>query len=232
MLSAEEASDWLKKGEDKAKDIFIEGHVDVPEKLLSDLSEITLSDALVVELVDTKTGKVKRAKKSDIRQAKSITINGSQFTQYAALWEDSQGYIEEWHKRFPQYFDKWEYIGGELVRYDKGDYFRIHRDAPSRTRRETPVTPEDPLSYRAVIMCIGLSDKDSYEGGELVFPSEGKGFKLGLGDVLVFPAVMQHYLTEITAGTRHIIFGGAFCEFTSNAALELYAAQFDRPDPR
>jgi len=228
MFTEKESKDWLVKGEDRAIDPFLTGSIKVPEKLLEDLPDVNLSEALVVSLVDEKTGVTTRAKKSEVRQAKSITINENQYPQYWALWKEAEGLVREWQERFPQYFSIWRADGGELVRYDKNDYFKLHRDAPSRTRREVPITPEDPLYYRAVIMCIGLSDKDSYEGGELTFPSEGKAFKLGLGDILVFPAVMLHYLTEITQGSRYIIFGGAFCEFTNNANLELYCTQFDR----
>lgn len=228
MFTETEAKDWLKKGENRAMNVFVEGHVDIPEKAILDLPDVPLSDALVVDLVNSQTGETTRAKKSDIRKAKSIAINPEQLSQYWDIWTGCEGFIREWHSKFPQYFDTWGTKGGELVRYEKGDYFKIHRDAPSRTRRETPITEKEPLEYRGVIVCIGLSDKDGYEGGELVFPSENRSFKLGKGDVLVFPGVMLHYLTEIEEGERYIIFGGAFCRFTSNANLDLYSAQFDR----
>tara|TARA_B100001250_G_scaffold284351_1_gene246451 strand:+ start:249 stop:851 length:603 start_codon:yes stop_codon:yes gene_type:complete len=61
---------------------------------------------------------------------------------------------------------------------------------------------------RKVSFSLGVSDKSEYEGGDLVFKTGDEDhYKLGRGDLIVFPSWMLHKVTPITKGKRRVIVG-------------------------
>tara|TARA_B100001029_G_scaffold27942_1_gene20243 strand:- start:386 stop:997 length:612 start_codon:yes stop_codon:yes gene_type:complete len=63
---------------------------------------------------------------------------------------------------------------------------------------------------RKVSFSIGLTDKDSYEGGDLDFMQGSDSeysFKLGRGDIVVFPSFLLHRVTPVTSGCRKSLVG-------------------------
>ena len=82
-------------------------------------------------------------------------------------------------------------------RYGAGDAFGAHVDGAVRHRRGSDFRIRTDLSAT-----IFLSDPDSYDGGELVAEGYGAPMKLGLGDMLLYPATTLHQVAPITRGER------------------------------
>lgn len=64
----------------------------------------------------------------------------------------------------------------------------------------------DPVSERKLSVVFQLSDPNTYEGGKFSFnniPNPTDNQFLQRGSVLVFPSFFDHYVTEVTAGTRY-----------------------------
>mgnify|MGYP001264439169 FL=1 len=82
--------------------------------------------------------------------------------------------------------------------YNVGDHFNWHID-------QIEVRGES----RKVSFSLGVSDESEYEGGDLVFKTaeEEDHYKLGRGDLIVFPSWMLHKVTPITKGKRRVIVG-------------------------
>jgi hypothetical protein len=81
--------------------------------------------------------------------------------------------------------------GYQLLRYSPGSHFRNHVDDSTDRRRTLSVV-------------VGMSDPSEYEGGVLVF-QHGQEFKLGMGDVVIFPScfLYEHGVTDVLSGTRY-----------------------------
>lgn len=62
-----------------------------------------------------------------------------------------------------------------------------------------------------VSFTLFLSDPESYDGGALVIadPVEERGFKLGLGEAIVYPSNTLHRVEPVTSGTRLVAIGWA-----------------------
>jgi PKHD-type hydroxylase len=102
-----------------------------------------------------------------------------------------------WQLDITDYVDMFHYI-----RYTAPTgHFEWHADAGDQWRR----------AQRKLSFSLILSDADEYEGGEFEFfdghPQQVKARKPG--DVLVFPAWLQHRVTPVTTGTRHSLVGWA-----------------------
>lgn len=69
-------------------------------------------------------------------------------------------------------------------------------------------TPQQPLS-RKLSFSLGISDKDDYEGGELLTKINHKepSIKLDKGEIVIFPSWMLHKVTPVTKGKRKVIVG-------------------------
>ena len=53
---------------------------------------------------------------------------------------------------------------------------------------------------------VGLTNKDEYEGGDLVFHARNQfSVKLTAGQVIAFPSMMVHKVTPVTKGTRNTL---------------------------
>ena len=68
--------------------------------------------------------------------------------------------------------------------------------------------PENPHS-RKLSFSLGLSDKDDYEGGELIgkMSIDDHVVKLDKGEIFLFPSWMLHKVTPVTKGKRKVIVG-------------------------
>ena len=65
-------------------------------------------------------------------------------------------------------------------------------------------------------MTLMLSDSSEYEGGDLEFQHVVNGefhtqtVKLERGDILIFPSMVSHRVTEITSGNRNVLVAWAW----------------------
>jgi len=68
--------------------------------------------------------------------------------------------------------------------------------------------PQDELS-RKLSFSLGISEKDEYEGGELItkMSLDEQTVKLDKGEIIVFPSWMLHKVTPVTKGKRRVIVG-------------------------
>ena len=67
-------------------------------------------------------------------------------------------------------------------------------------------TPDQPLS-RKISFSLGISEKDEYEGGELMtkMNTNENSYKLDKGELFLFPSWMLHKVTPVTKGKRRVI---------------------------
>ena len=72
----------------------------------------------------------------------------------------------------------------------------------------TMKTPDQPLS-RKISFSLGISEKDEYEGGELMtkMNTNENSYKLDKGELFLFPSWMLHKVTPVTKGKRRVIVG-------------------------
>lgn len=84
-------------------------------------------------------------------------------------------------------------------RYGGGEAFDTHIDNAVRHRRGSDFRIRTDLSAT-----LFLADPDSYDGGELVVetPAGNTAVKLGLGDMLLYPASTLHHVAPVTRGER------------------------------
>ena len=91
----------------------------------------------------------------------------------------------------------------QFTQYYEGDFYTWHIDS------DTELLSEDFTRKLSVVMC--LSSKDDYEGGEfeLFYPASQfkESFKLDLGDVIVFPSIIQHRVRKVKSGERFSLVG-------------------------
>ncbi len=90
----------------------------------------------------------------------------------------------------------------QVLRYSVGDHFAKHRDG--RTGGQESV----PGRRRISLVCL-LSAPQDYAGGDFViFPTaidghgRGLGLRLDAGELLAFPADLEHQVTAVEQGTR------------------------------
>jgi len=103
----------------------------------------------------------------------------------------------------------WRYIidGWEPFQYAEYDesyrgYFDWHIDLAIPFK-----SPSQPLS-RKLSFSLGLSDRNDYEGGGLIINfGKEKTFKLGRGEIVIFPSWMLHKVAPVTTGKRKVIVG-------------------------
>lgn len=84
-----------------------------------------------------------------------------------------------------------------ILTYENNGHYITHID-----------TSHEKIKCRKLTFLMGLSDKDSYEGGIFyIFPdtrSQVK-YKLDAGDILIFPTYIPHKVDPVTSGTRKTI---------------------------
>jgi len=61
-------------------------------------------------------------------------------------------------------------------------------------------------SVQKLTLIVGLTEKDSYEGGVLEFINRKPlQYKLTAGEVVVFPSIVHHRVTPVTKGKRNTL---------------------------
>lgn len=82
--------------------------------------------------------------------------------------------------------------------YESGDHYKWHIDST-----------EGPDTVRKLSVSLCLSGKDEYEGGELqvMIGTELNTFKMGMGDVIVFPSDCPHRVRKVKSGKRISLVG-------------------------
>lgn len=123
-------------------------------------------------------------------------------------------------------------------RYGEGERFDTHVDNAIRIRRGSDFRIRSDLSAT-----LFLSDPGSYDGGELLIESAGgeRTIKLGLGDMILYPASTLHRVTPITRGERVSSFfwvqsmiradADRDILFALDQAIQALGAAHDRNDP-
>lgn len=93
----------------------------------------------------------------------------------------------------------------------------LYTDVIQYTTYKSDVNAEFPLhtdsylygrpSTQKLTIVVGLTDKDSYEGGKLEINSSRNPvqYKLTAGQVIVFPSILNHRVTPVTRGTRQTL---------------------------
>ena len=83
--------------------------------------------------------------------------------------------------------------------YEVGDHFNWHFDVKQFTG----------ANIRKVSFSLGLSNKNEYEGGDLILKTsvEENCYKLDRGDLIVFPSWALHKVTPVTKGKRRVVVG-------------------------
>lgn len=82
--------------------------------------------------------------------------------------------------------------------YEAGDFYKWHIDST-----------EGPDIVRKLSISVCLSDKNEYEGGELqiMIGTQMNTFKMGMGDVIVFPSDCLHRVRKVKSGKRISLVG-------------------------
>lgn len=91
--------------------------------------------------------------------------------------------------------------------YHNGHGAVLHNDVCTTSLFNSPT--------RKLTVVIGLNESNSYQGGDIVFHytnnndqlnldsiTSKEAFKLNLGDVIIFPSIVHHEVTNIIAGQR------------------------------
>ena len=103
--------------------------------------------------------------------------------------------------------------------YHNGHGAVVHNDVCTTNLFKSPA--------RKLTVVVGLNDSNSHQGGDIVFHytndinqlnldsiTPREAFKLNLGDVIIFPSIVHHEVTNITAGQREslvtLILGPAY----------------------
>ena len=91
------------------------------------------------------------------------------------------------------------YQSFQYSEYDVGDHFDWHIDTNQFTG----------TNIRKVSFSLGLSNKNEYEGGDLILKTsvEESCYKLDRGDLIVFPSWVLHKVTPVTKGKRRVVVG-------------------------
>lgn len=89
----------------------------------------------------------------------------------------------------------------QYVIYEVGGRFNWHKDSI------IPRTIKSENEVRYFTMSINLSNEEEYGGGELQVKHDKKIFTLNKepGSFIIFPAFLQHRVTEVTLGVREAI---------------------------
>jgi len=154
-----------------------------------------------LQWLQSKTGDSNKTSKH--RSSKHAWVRDDEFVQFVASQFHSANAKEtEWQ------FDLGQVEEVQYTKYSTGDYFSWHSDSYT--------TNDFPPSIRKLSMTLMLSDSSEYEGGDLEFQHVVNGefhtqtVKLERGDILIFPSMVSHRVTEITSGNRNVLVAWAW----------------------
>lgn len=84
-----------------------------------------------------------------------------------------------------------------LLYYNGDDEVKPFRDAHTDWTKS--------CCHRRMSIVIGLSEQNTYVGGELVFPNDNISIKLNKGDVIIFDSRLLHEVLPVTSGKRYVL---------------------------
>lgn len=94
-----------------------------------------------------------------------------------------------------------------ILKYPVGGWFKKHKDAQLDLDHRLNLDSE-----RKISATIQLSNKEDYNGGELVMITEktikgsrGKFATKNQGDIIIFPSYVQHQVNKVVRGERYSI---------------------------
>jgi len=97
------------------------------------------------------------------------------------------------------YIDLTDFAEIQYARYDKGCFFKKHRDTIYK----------DKAKQRVLTFSINMSNENDYTGGELIVFDDNSNeiAKLSkeIGSYIIFPSILLHEATEVTSGLREAI---------------------------
>ena len=82
--------------------------------------------------------------------------------------------------------------GAQIYEYPEGGFLNWHMDIAKGY-----------MSNRKLSMSVQLTDGSEYEGGNLEFMDFKETGPRGIGDLIVFPAFLQHRVSKLTRGKRY-----------------------------
>lgn len=85
-----------------------------------------------------------------------------------------------------------------INRYQQGEYYGTHMDDSLMNGARTDIS-----------FTLGLSRLEDYEGGDLVIEDSSgeRSWRLGLGDILIYPSHYLHRVNSVTKGSRLAMIG-------------------------
>jgi len=130
------------------------------------------------------------AENHDMRKSGLLKVTND-YKCYQLLHDKNEEVAEEYCNRFPACRLFMSY-GHEVLRYDKGGFFKIHTDSYAS-------------QPRTMSMIYLLND--DYEGGEIAFFQGQYTIKPKAGSCVVFPSnfMYPHEIKEVLDGTRYSI---------------------------
>jgi PKHD-type hydroxylase len=146
-----------------------------------------------------KSGVWKNGKDSADGAAKLIKEN-KQITADDKIFDEIKLYLSKVHNEpaIKSYTYLKELIDPRVSLYEVNDHYDWHIDVALLGNKRTD------LSYT-----IFLSDKDEYEGGELVFKIGNQIFtvKGASGQIVIYPSGLLHKVNQIKSGKRLVLIG-------------------------
>ena len=164
------------------------------DKIISDIEEYISHQEL-------EKAKVLHMNRKDADKARSSKVHWMKDENYKDFLMPIYDHISRKVRIINDGMWRYNYNGYGIFQYSeytKGDHFCWHID-------QIEVRGES----RKVSFSLGLSQESEYEGGDLVFKAgEAEDpYKLGRGDIIVFPSWMLHKVTPVTQGKRRVVVG-------------------------
>ena len=103
---------------------------------------------------------------------------------------------------------KWDWVIDSWESFQYSEYNESYNGHYDWHIDYTLKEPGQPLS-RKLSFSLGISNKDDYEGGQLITKvnREEPSYKLDRGEIIIFPSWMLHKVTHVTRGLRKVIVG-------------------------
>lgn len=153
----------------------------------------------------------------DVRHSENVLMSAD---RNAALWTwflpiANQGFAA-WRNAHPGYLpDDAAPERGQVIRYRPGHFFTAHSDFSFFPHSG---------GLRVLMALVGISDATAYEGGELVFETCSARYKLGRGDLVIYPAALLHEVEPIRKGQRVTM----LAELTTALTLDAFQRYVDQ----
>jgi len=197
---------------------IVRQRVDVPDWIVQACSGDNLDLQRSMLLGFDEGGAPMARQNEDVRHSENVSLSAH---RNAALWTwllpvAWQGFAS-WQGAHPGYWpDDALPERGQVIRYKAGDFFTAHSDFSFF-----------PYSggHRVLMALLGLSDATDYEGGELVFETCSVRYKLGRGDLIIYPAALLHEVEPIHEGVRTTMLAELTTALTPEA-FQRYVDQF------